>query len=232
MVFKRSADSYGQSPYPETPFQKAGQVWDERIGSARVQASNWRLMAIALLVLTCASSAALVWRSLTATVTPYVIEVDETGAATAIGPAAKSYEVSDAQIAHHLANFITNVRSLSADPVVVRENWLSAYQFVTDRAATTLNEYAQDNDPFAAIGRASRTVDVVSIVRVSDESFQARWTEKTYQNGAQTASTRFTGLFSIVTEPPRDAQTLRANPLGLYVHELHWGEDINQGDLR
>ena len=35
------------------------------------------------------------------------------------------------------------------DPVVVRQNWLKAYDFVTDRAAVTLNEYARDNDPFA-----------------------------------------------------------------------------------
>ena len=74
--------------------------------------------------------------------------------------------------------------SLSVDPVVVRENWLRAYDFVTDRAATTLNEYASANDPFADVGRSSRTVDVVSVVRVSDDSFQARWIEKTYENGA------------------------------------------------
>ena len=42
MIFKRSSTHYGQSPFPETPYQKAGQVWDERIGSARIQAKNWR----------------------------------------------------------------------------------------------------------------------------------------------------------------------------------------------
>ena len=45
MMFKRSAQRYGKSPEPVTPYQKAEQMWDERIGSARVQAKNWRLMA-------------------------------------------------------------------------------------------------------------------------------------------------------------------------------------------
>ena len=45
-MFKRSTLHYGQSPEPVTPYQKAGQVWDERIGSARAQARNWRLMAL------------------------------------------------------------------------------------------------------------------------------------------------------------------------------------------
>ena len=229
-MFKRSSTSYGQSPFPETPYQKAGQVWDERIGSARVQAKNWRLMALGCLALCFVTSAALVWRSTISTVTPYVVEVDETGAARAVAPAIERYVASDAQIAHHLANFIQYVRGLSTDPVVVRENWLRAYDFLTAQASTTLNEYAQTNDPFADIGRKSSTVDVISVVRVSDDSFQARWIEKTYENGALMKAQRFTGLFSIVTQPPTDAATLRANPLGLYINSLNWGEDLVTGE--
>lgn len=229
-MFKRSTTDYGVSPYPETPYQKAGQVWDERIGSARVQAKNWRLIAIGCLGLCFATSGALIWRSLQSSVTPYIIEVDETGAARTIGPATETYNPTDAQIAHHLAGFIGDVRSLSSDAVVVRENWLTAYDYVTDKAATTLNEYASANDPFADIGRKSRTVDVVSVVRVSEGSFQARWIEKTFENGALTGAKRYTGLFSIISQPPKDAERLRANPLGIYVHELHWGEDLVTGD--
>ena len=129
-----------------------------------------------------------------------------------------------------MANFISDVRSLSIDPVIVRQNWLAAYDYVTDKAAITLSDYARDNDPFAEIGRRSRSVDVVSVVRVSDESFQARWLEKTYENGALTGVKRFTGLFTLIHSPPRDAGALRANPLGLYIHSLNWGEDLITGD--
>jgi len=230
MAFKRSSSSYGTSPFPQTPYQKAGQVWDERIGSARVQARNWRLMAIGCLALNFVTSGALVWRSMQSSVTPYIVEIDETGAARAVGPAMEDYTPSDAQIAHHLANFIQNVRGLSVDPVVVRENWLKAYDFVTDKAAITLNEYARDNDPFSDVGRKSRTIDVISIVRVSDDSFQARWLEKTYENGALIKAERFTGLFTLITKTPTDVAKLRANPLGLYVHSLNWGQDLVTGD--
>ena len=40
MIFKRTIQRYGQTPAPDTPWQRAGQLWDERIGSARVQARN------------------------------------------------------------------------------------------------------------------------------------------------------------------------------------------------
>jgi len=50
-MFRRSTVRYGATPQPETPYQKAGQAWDERIGSARVQAKNWRLAFFGMLLL-------------------------------------------------------------------------------------------------------------------------------------------------------------------------------------
>ncbi|MFN4024179.1 MAG: conjugal transfer protein TrbF [Hyphomonas sp.] len=232
MRFKRPHTHYGAAPYPETPYQKAGQVWDKRIGSARVQARNWRLMALGCLALSFATSGALIWRSLQSTVTPYIVEVDETGMAKAVGPATEPYTPTDAQIAHHLARFITDIRSLSTDPVIVRDSWLRAYEYVTPRAATTLSEHAAAHDPFADVGRRSRTVEVVSVVRVSEKSFQARWIEKTYEQGALREARRFTGMFSVVTQPPRDAARLRTNPLGLYIASLSWAEDLVTGDRK
>ena len=53
MLFRRASVRYGRTPEPETPYQKAAQVWDERIGSARVQARNWRLIAFGNLLPRC-----------------------------------------------------------------------------------------------------------------------------------------------------------------------------------
>lgn len=50
------------------------------------------------------------------------------------------------------------VRSLSIDPIVVRQNWLDAYDYTTDKGAAVLNDYASKNDPFAHIGTESVTV--------------------------------------------------------------------------
>jgi type IV secretion system protein VirB5 len=68
-MFKRPSVRYGRTPEPETPYQKAAQVWDERIGSARVQAKNWRLMAFGCLMLSGGLASGLVWQSLRGTVT-------------------------------------------------------------------------------------------------------------------------------------------------------------------
>jgi type IV secretion system protein VirB5 len=230
MPFKRSTLRYGETPEPVTPYQKAAQVWDERIGSARVQAHNWRLMALGSLALSLILSGILLWIGRSTATVPYIVEVDPKGGARAIGPASEVYKPSDAQIAFHLARFVDNVRSLSIDPVVVRQNWLKAYDFVSDRAAVTLNEHARENDPFAKVGRETVAVEVTSVVRASDTSFQVRWLERIFEGGALKDTKRLTGLFSIVITPPRRAEAVRKNPLGIYVHTFNWSQDISPGE--
>ncbi len=230
--FKRSLPHYGETPDVETPYKRAGQIWDARMGAARVQAANWRLMAFGCLALAFASAAALVWRSLQSSVVPYVVEIGAEGEARAVRPATADYRPSDAQIAHHLARFLENVRGLSVDPVIVRRNWLAAYDYATDRGALALNEYARLNDPFTDIGRRSRAVEVISVVRESDRTFQARWIERTYEHGNLISTSQFTALLTVVIDAPRDAETLRKNPLGLFVHAVNWSQDLGQGDRK
>ena len=150
-----------------------------------------------------------------------------------MGEAATPYRPDDAQTAHHLARFITLVRSLSIDPVVVRQNWLDAYDYTTDRGAIALNDYARTNDPFARIGKESVTVQISSVVRASDTSFQVRWREHRFVNGAAAGIEHWTAVVSIVLQTPRTEQRLRRNPLGIYVNGLSWSRELDtkEGDL-
>ena len=226
MLWKRSHSRYGTSPMAETPYQRAAQVWDDRIGSARVQAKNWRLTALVALGLCAALSAAYVWRSTQSMVTPYVIELDSSGEVRTVSATIANYEPTDAQIAYQLAGFIKNVRSVSIDPIVVRENWLNAYNYTTDKASLTLNEYAREHDPFSDVGKRSVSIDIASIVRSSDDSFDVRWRETTYLSGVQQGQNTYTAVLSIVIDPPRDEETLHRNPLGVYVHGINWSRDL------
>lgn len=229
-MFKRSTSSYGQTPEPVTPYQKAAQVWDERIGAARVQARNWRIMALGCLALAIGLSGGVIWQVGRSTITPYIVEVDKLGEVRAVGPAIEAYEPTDAQIAHHLARFIENVRSLSIDPIIVRQNWLRAYDYATTRAANTLNEFAKANDPFSKVGKRTITVEVASVVRSSDDSFDVRWREQTFENGTLAQTSRYTAVLSIVFQHPRTEGALRKNPLGIYVHALNWSRDLISGE--
>ncbi|GCD59331.1 conjugal transfer protein TrbF [Acetobacter pasteurianus NBRC 3280] len=227
-MFRRSTIRYGTTPEAVTPYQKAAQAWDDRIGSARVQARNWRLMAFGSLFLSAGLGVALVWQSARGTITPWVVQVDRLGQAQVVAPATAGYMPTDPQIAWYLAQFVHDVRALSSDPVVVRQNWLRAYDFTTTSGAQALNDYARLNDPFSRIGHEQVEVDIASVIRASSASFRVAWTERHYRDGAFTGTERWTAIVSIVLRTPRDADHLRKNPLGIYVSAINWSKELGQ----
>jgi type IV secretion system protein TrbF len=227
-MFKRPSVHYGRAPAPVTPYQKAAQAWDDRIGSARVQARNWRRMAFGSLILSAGLASGLIWQSTQGSITPWVVEVDRLGQAQSVGPANPFYQPTDPQIAFHLARFIEDVRGLPADAVVLRQDWLRAYDFTTDRGATALNNHARINDPFANLGKMQIAVEISSVIRASPESFRVAWIERRYDNGQLAATERWTAILTIVIETPRDADRLRKNPLGVYVNAINWSKEVGQ----
>lgn len=227
-MFRRSTVRYGATPEPETPYQRAGQAWDERIGSARVQARNWRLACFGALGLSTVLASGIVWQASRGTITPWIVQVDKLGEAQAVAPAEAAYRPSDPQIAFHLARFIENVRSIPADPVVLRQNWLRGYDFTTARGALALNDYARNNDPFALIGKVQVAVDVSSVIRASDESFRIAWTERRFQDGSLAATERWSAIVTVAIQSPRTPDALRKNPLGVFVTALNWSKELSQ----
>jgi len=223
----RSNARYSETPIPVTPYQAAGQLWDERIGSARVQAANWRWMAFGTLALAIVLAGGLLRQSTRSIIKPYLVEIDGRGAVRAIGTPDDRFRPADKQIVYYLSEFLRNVRSLPLDPIVLRANWLQAYAYVTPQAANSLNEYARANDPFAQVGRKSVAADITSVVRASENTFQLRWVERTYQNGSLNSTEYWTALFSIVLTPPKDEEQMRKNPLGIYVDGLDWSRELS-----
>jgi len=119
------------------------------------------------------------------------------------------------------------VRSLSIDPVVVRKHWLGVYDYTTDRGAAFLNEYAREHEPLKNIGKRSVMVDIVSVVRASEHSFQVQWDEHAFFNGASAGTERWTAILTIVKQRSRKEEKLRVNPWGIYVDGISWSRQFS-----
>lgn len=227
MMFRRPSVRYGRTPEPVTPYQRAAQAWDDRIGSARVQARNWRLMAFGCLALSTGLAGALAWQAARSHITPYVVEVDRIGEARSVAPAIIDYQPTDPQIAFHLARFVESVRSLPSDPVVLRQNWLHAYDFTSRSGALALNDHARQADPFGQVGKLQVAVDISSVIRASPNSFRVAWIERHYRDGALAETQRWSAILGTTVQPPRDADRLKANPLGVFVTAINWSKELN-----
>ena len=223
----RRLDVSDFSPVGEGPYQRAAAVWDARTEHMASQARNWRWAALIALMLAASSSLGW-WLALArAEVLPVVVRIGELGNVMDVVPSASgSTTPNQREIRYFLGEWIKKVRGLPLDPVIARENWLTAYGFTTREAANKLNSLAEARDPFERLGEDTVSVTIQSIVQRSEATYEIRWQEATFSTeGLSTDTVTYTGLISIQLIPSEDLDTLTTNPLGLYITTFDWSLD-------
>ena len=231
MEFLNVPQNYRPEAPPLTPYLRAKQEWDDRIGATVVQAKNWRLA----LFFTCSVSLCLSLANIVQLraqkVIPMVVAVDrQTGEATVVGKALEGYRTQGQEIQYFLLRFVSLVRSVPTDPVVIRKNWMDAYKFLRKEAASTLNQITNSDpeSPLKKIGSETILVQPLSVLAVPGaNSFQVRWTETRFdRNGSQTGKYTMMGLFAVEVEAPTDEETILVNPLGIRIKSFQWNREL------
>jgi type IV secretion system protein VirB5 len=152
----------------------------------------------------------------------YVAEVTKGGRVVNVAPLLVSYQPSEAQKEYFVANFIDLVQSLTLDPVAVKQNWLKAYNFLSNQGAERLNTYFRKNNPSALLGKKTITVQIVDINPVSKETMHVRWVETiTNTNGQEEGKKDYSGVFTIVIKQPTTRGEILRNPLGIYIVDFN-----------
>jgi type IV secretion system protein VirB5 len=70
-------------------------------------------------------------------------------------------------------------------------------------------------------------IEVSSVLRASPDSFRIAWTERRYQDGQLAETSRWSAILTVAIRPPRDAERLKKNPLGLFVHAIDWSKELS-----
>jgi type IV secretion system protein VirB5 len=242
MAFKKTTSTFppksrgrGNHSGGVTPYSQAASEWDNRIGSARVQARNWRIMAFAAMGGMLLLGIGLITLSRQKQVETFLVEVDPAGMPGRVTLAGQRYDPDDATVGYFVGELVKLVRQRPVDPVVMRQNWAKAYQFLAGGAVASMNRYAATDPGIPgsfdrSAGQSStlpgaRIVEIGSVVQQSERTWQVRWIEMTYANGVERRREQYTGLFHVAIRPPKtEAETFR-NPLGLYVTDFNWSRE-------
>jgi type IV secretion system protein TrbF len=211
----------------DTPYLRARQEWDQRMGSAVVQAKNWRLATFASLASVFLATAGMIYLSALPKAVPHIIEVDRLGAATYHGPVGQTdYVPTEAVITYHLRRFIEDTREISSDLAVVKHNWLDAYTLLTPRGGNMLSAFVQkpENDPFRRAQDERVTIEILSVVRAAGDTWQIDWRESSWDKGGSPLGEPviWRAMLRTVVATPKTAEAMQKNPIGLYIDELHW----------
>jgi len=230
--FSQPPESRKPSRPVETPYLRAGREWDERIGSARVQAKNWRMAFVMSGALSALLMVGNLFQLTQQKLIPVVVTLNqETGRPHVLGKVTNAhYEPQAQEVKYFLTQFIQKVRAVPDDSVLIKKNWLEAYSFLRRGAATALNQITNSDmeSPLKKIGQQTVTFNIISVVAVSGtDSYQARWKEKVFdRNGALLQEYIMTGIFTLEFETPTDERTIYVNPLGIFIKSFQWNKEL------
>lgn len=230
--YLQDALNYKPATHTVTPYMRAQQEWDDRFGNTVVQARNWRFACILSTAGVLLLSAFVLVQANQNRVIPFIVGVDKDRGEPVIVAKAPdvAYEPGAQEIKYFLAQFITLVRSVPADAVLIKQNWLRAYLFMRQDAANLLNDMTNkdESSPLKKIGEQTVIIQPVSVVQVAGSlSYQARWEETVYgQHGALVERYVMNGIFTIETDRPRTEAVLNQNPLGMYIKSFQWNREL------
>ncbi len=211
----------------EAPYVAARREWNERYGSYVARARTWQMVALGSLGLSAVLGLSLVKVAGEAKVQPFVVEVDKLGQAVAVAPADTARMPDERIIRYQLAQYITDARSVTPDPIV-QKRWLDEVYAVSSSATSQfLNDYYKAHDPFATAKNAMVSVEIQSALPLSKTSWQIEWTETRRGLDGQTQGiTRWQAVVNLATYTPTTPQAIVANPTGLVINQINWTQQL------
>jgi Type IV secretory pathway, TrbF components len=225
----KSPDSAGYEPQedPETPWDKAAQIAEGRLGLAIQTAKHWRLAFFALTVVVIFLVAGLIIQNARSTIEPYIVAVGTDGAVLDVGMVKNSRSANDAEKGYFLSEFVQDTRGLTLDPVVNKRAWSKAYKYLSAAATTKMDDITKAEKTFDMFGKQTIDVQVNVVVPMTNDTYQVRWVETTYNlEGQRKSSRKMTGLFTIEIRKPTNEKELRINPLGIIIKDFSWQAEI------
>jgi type IV secretory pathway TrbF-like protein len=202
---------------------------------------NWQVIAFALSTALVLQGFAIVRLASSAHAIPYVVRVDRFGSVAGAGLAEPMHDPDARLVASQLADFIRSVRMVlpsiaaSAQADVLRR----AYAFAAPQTAAFLNTYFGDasRDPRLLGQRLTREIQVTGALRLPDgdathkstsvnrsQTWRVQWieTDRPTVPGDSARVAAWEGYVTLQIVPPRTAEVIQVNPLGLRITSITW----------
>ncbi len=217
----------------DTPFHASRQEWDDRVGNAAKDRDSWKQLAFFLAIIVVAMLGWNVYNTSQQKLMPFAVEIDRQGTVIAVSKLnGKSLTVDQRNIKAALSAFITNLRSVSVDAAMVIKMQNDAYAFLSsnDPSKLFLDEYILDpaNYPLERAKTETVAVEIKSVLSIANsDSWQVVWREDVRsRSGELLLSKSYKATLRVRIAPPTTEQQVYKNPMGIYVSDLSWGEEL------
>ncbi len=207
------------------PYLAARHEWDERYGDHIRRARNWQILALLCTLIALIATSGVIWLSVRSHIVPFVVVTDNLGRPVASGLADQASSADEQLKRATVIEWLENLRLVTTDGIAQRRAIDRVYAHIANGspAQTLISDFYRNNQPFTKAQVGTVSVDVLSVLQTSEETFEIEWLETVRdQNGAIKERDRWKGAFTIALNPPKDERLARINPLGVYVTQTTW----------
>lgn len=159
----------------------------------------------------------------------HVIEVDSNAQIVRTYPAELHEFRADSQLYRAaLKRWVEHWRRVTPDQALAHIHIGSVFDHVVkdSHAQKVLYEWYQQNNPFDRAKNATIGIEVTNIARITDDSWRIDWTEvHRSRSGHVSRTEKWTANVTTLLQK-MDADQVLSNPLGLFVSELHFEEEL------
>jgi type IV secretion system protein TrbF len=209
----------------DSPYLNARREWLERHGDYIKQARNWRFCAILSLVTTIVSLFFAIYTHNAPQVEGFAVEYCSQNGEYYVRKLER-LEPDEAKTKAALASWIMNLREVSSDHVVLERNFHRAFSLIArgSQAEQRAKEDALASDPKIRSHNELVEVEIKSILRQSEDSFQIDWIEtiRNRADGKVKARLDQRAMVKISASQRVSARELLNNPLGIRIGEYRW----------
>ena len=204
------------------PYREGRQEYDRLIGDQVVQKRKWQRMAGLQGIINFFCIIGLTFLGSQPKAVRQYVEIDRLGAAFYRGPATEASKAPpERAIRFGLAQFVSDIRTISTDPAIITANLNRAFAMVTPVGKNLLTQTIQKNDPWKRGTTERVDVEVKAMLQRVAGTWDIDWQETRHDlNGNELDKRMWKGTFRIVVPQPKDGiEDIDKNPLGVFVDE-------------
>lgn len=216
-----------KSDHPANPYTEARRSMNEKAGLMFQKIKTWQIFALMEFAVILGMIGVFCTFIQAPKYIPYVVELDKLGVVVNSRPANSDYKASEQVIKSTVADFISNLRMVTADIALQNDAIRRVFSHLnaTDPARRVCLEW-YDQSPFERAKEVLVSADVKTVLRQGDSTWQVEWTETVRNhNGDLISRNTMRALVTVYQSQSDDQttdQTMRLNPLSIFVRDLSW----------
>ena len=213
----------------ENVYLNARQEWNERYGTYIRASRLWCTIAFMGIAGTIANGSYALFLSSQVKLVPHIVEVDKLGNARSIG-LAEEIDYADPRVVRAtLGSFFVHLRSVTPDTRVQNQYIDHVFSMLLESNPATerIKNFYRNNTPAQRAKTKTVSVEVISIVAQSTETYLVDWREIEFDHkGKETDNSRYRASVTIALLPPQNEEIIRLNPIGLYIEQIDWNVQL------